>query len=160
MHYHCSVDILIAVVVFGCALAGGFLGAVRLGAWALALAAAGLAGRWAGPAAAALLAGGGDPSPWAKAGGVALVAASTAVLVLVAGRGLRLGLETIRLGWVDRLGGSLVAGGTALALTALLLALAGEGGYSPRSGGAQHLQQVGRQVLMLNRGDVIPPRPQ
>ncbi len=159
MRYHCLVDILIAVVVIGCALAGGFWGAVRLAAWIFALAAAGFAGRWAGPATAALVAGGGDPPPGAKAGGAVLAAASAAVVVLIAGRGLRLGLEKIRLGWVDRLGGALVAGGAALALTALLLALAGERGYSPPASGAQRLQQVGRQVLMLQQENVIPPRP-
>jgi len=159
VRYHGPVDIVIAVVVLGCALAGGFLGAVRLGAWILALTAAGFAGRWAGPAAATLLAGGGDPSPAAKAGGAVLAAASAAVLVLVAGRGLRLGLEKIRLGWADRLGGALVAGVMALALTAMLLALAGEGGFSPHSSGAQRLQQVGRQVLMLHQEAVLPPRP-
>lgn len=152
-------DLVIAIVILGCTLAGGFVGAVRLSAWVLALTAAGFAGRWAGPPAAALLAGGGDPSPWAKAGGLALVAASTAVLVLVAGRGLRLGLEKIRLGWADRLGGALVAGLMALALTAMLLALAGEGGYSPRARGAQRLQLVGRQVLMMHQEAMLPRRP-
>lgn len=150
-------DFFIAVVVLGCALAGGFWGAVRLSAWIVALAAAGFAGRWAGPAAASLLTSGSDPPLWARIAGVTLVAAVAAGLVLVAGRGLRHGLEKARLGCADRFVGALAAGSTALALAALLLALAGESGYSPQSRGAQRLQQVGRDALKLHHYRADPP---
>ncbi len=160
--YHAGVDVLILVVVGGCALAGGFTGVIRLGAWIMALVGAVAAGRWAGPATAQLLAGGDAPSPWLKAAGVALVAATAAGLVLLAGRGLRHGAARLHLGWLDRLAGALAAGGVALALTAVLLALAAQSGYHPPSPWAQRLQEAGRGLLVLpQRGaeETPPPSP-
>ncbi len=151
-------DALILVVVAGCALAGGVWGVIRLGAWIVALVVALAGGRWAGPPVASLLAGGDTPSPWLSAAGVALAAASAAGLVLLAGHGLRQGAAKAHLGCVDRLAGALAAGGVALALTAVLLALAGESGYHPASTWAQRLQQAGRGILVLpNRRAVEAP---
>ncbi len=149
VRYHAGVDILILVIVAGCALAGGFWGAVRLGAGVVALVVAVAAGRWAGPSAASLLAGGDAPSPWLTAGGMALAAMAAGGLVLLAGRGLRQGLTKAHLGCVDRLAGALAAAAAALALSAVLLALAGESGYHPAAPLSQRLQQVGRDILFL-----------
>lgn len=149
--YHARVDVLILIVVLGCALAGGFWGVVRLSAWVVAMAAAVGAGRWAGPPAARLLAGGDVPSTWVTAAGVALAAGAAVGLVLVAGRGVRQALAKSRLGCVDRIAGALAASGTALALSAVLLALAGESGFHPTSPWSQRLQQLGRDLLVLHQ---------
>lgn len=159
LRYHAGVDVLILVVVAGCALAGGFWGIIRLGAGVVALVVAVAAGRWAGPSAAALLAGGGTPSPGLSAAGVALAATTAGGLVLLAGRGLRLGLEKARLGCVDRAAGALAAAGAALALIAVLLALAGESGYRPASPWAQRLQQIGRDIMVLPQARIEEPPP-
>lgn len=153
-------DVLILVIVAGCALAGGFWGAVRLGAGVVALVVAVAAGRWAGPSAASLLAGGDAPSPWLTAAGVALAAMAAGGLVLLAGRGLRQGLTKAHLGCTDRFAGALAAAGAALALSAVLLALAGESGYHPASPWSQRLQQAGGDLLALpnERAEDAPSR--
>ena len=142
-------DVLILVTAAGCALAGAFWGAVRLGAAVVALVVGVAAGRWAGPPAAALLAAGGTPSPWLKATGVALVAVVGGGLVLLAGRGLWQGLTKVHLGCVDRLLGALATAAIALALSAVLLALAGESGYRPTTPWSERLQHAGRVLLVL-----------
>lgn len=144
-------DLFLLVIVLGCALAGGFAGATRLVAWILAVGAAVAAGRWAGPSAAALLAGEGSPSWWLIAASVVVTSFAAAGLVWVAGRGLRRALEAMHLGCLDRAAGSLAAAATALALTAVLLALAGESGYRPDSPWAAQLQELGRTLLLLHQ---------
>lgn len=130
-------------------MAGAFWGAVRLSAAVVALAVGVAAARWAGPPAAALLAAGDTPSPWLTAAGVALVAVAAGGLVLLAGRGVRQGLKKVRLRWVDRLLGALATAAISLALSAVLLALAGESGYRPATPWAQRLQHAGSALLVL-----------
>lgn len=152
-------DLLILVVVLGCALAGAFAGLVRLAAWLVAVVAAVGAGRWAGPAAAALMAGNSAPSPWLIAGGAVVTGAIAGGLVLLAGRGLRQALKKVHLGCLDAAAGGLAAGATALALAAVLLALAGQSGYRPAGSYAQRLQDLGRDLLVLHESGGGPSPP-
>ncbi len=138
---------MILVVALASALAGVFWGAVRMLSGIAAVAAAFVAGRWAGPPAAALLAGHGMSASGARLAGVAVVAVAAAVLVLVAGRGLRRGLEALHLRWLDRLGGGLLAGAAATAVMALLLGLAAAGGHVPGTPWAARLAGLGQAAL-------------
>jgi len=142
-------DVVLVVVCACCALAGMFWGAVRITATALAAVGAVVAVRFAAPPAAVLVAGG-EPGPAARviaAVGVALLAAG---LVLLAGRGLRKGLEAVRLGWLDRILGGAVAAAAALLVATLLLALAAAGGHPPRGRWAGALAAFGQTALELH----------
>jgi len=142
------VDALLVIVCFCCAIAGMFWGAVRMTATVLAAVGAVVAVRFAGPPAAMLLAGG-EPGTMTRVVAAALVAVLTAGLVLLAGRGLRKGLEAIKLGWLDRIVGGLLAAAVALVISTLLLALAAAGGYGPQGRWSRGLAVFGQTALEL-----------
>lgn len=143
-------DIALAIVVAGCALAGLWWGALRLIAWLAAAAAAVAAGRWVAPAAAALASGGVPPSPGLRVLTIVASAAVAAVVVFVAARGLRKALEALRLSWLDRLAGMAAAGGLAALVLGLLLALAAIGGRPPKSPFAAFLSSAGQTLLAVH----------
>lgn len=150
-------DVIVLLVVVGCAVAGLIWGALRMVTAVAAVAAAILAGRLVGPAAAALL-------PAMDGGherilGTVLAAAVAVVLVLVAGRGLRRGLEALKLGWIDRVAGGVLAAGGAVAVLAVLLALAAAGGNAPSSPWALGLAGAGQAMLALHGPPASSARP-
>jgi uncharacterized membrane protein required for colicin V production len=122
-------DVVLLLVILGCALAGAWWGALRIATALVALAASILAGRFAGPVLADLLAGGRTPDASVRVGIIVGVGIVVALLVLLAGRGLRKGVVALHLSWLDRLGGMVLAGAGALALVAVLLVLAAVGGH-------------------------------
>jgi uncharacterized membrane protein required for colicin V production len=145
------VDVLLAVVVVGCALAGAFWGAVRMAAGLAAAVAAVAAGRFAGAPAARLLTSAPQPGAGAHLAGVALVAIVAAGVVLLAGRGLRRGLVAVHLSCLDRLAGAVLAGVLAVVVLAALLGLAAQGGYEPRGAWSARLAHTGLEGLALQR---------
>jgi uncharacterized membrane protein required for colicin V production len=142
-------DLLIFLVVGGCAVLGMVWGAVRMVSLIAAVAAGVLAGRWAGPSAAQLVAGSSAQSGTGRALAIAAVALLAAVLVWLAGKGVRRALKALHLGWVDRLAGLAAGGGAAALVLALLLGLAASGGHAPSSPWAARLAQAGQTFLAL-----------
>ena len=142
-------DVLIVVVACGCAVLGAWGGGLRMASTVVAVIAGILAGRWAGPPAVALFAKGSSAQPAARILATVIVGIVAAGVVLLAGRGLRKGMETLRLGWVDRLGGLLLGGAAALAIMALLLGLAALGGHPPATPWATWLSQMGQGALAV-----------
>ena len=143
-------DLVILLVVCGCAAIGLFWGAVRIASYVAAVIAAIAAGRWAGPAAADLVSGGTAPGLGARVlgtGGVALLAAA---VVMLAGAGVRRALAALRLSWLDRLVGILVAGGAAALVLALLLGLAAANGHPASGVWTSRLTNVGQTVLSIH----------
>ncbi|MFI5142813.1 MAG: CvpA family protein [Thermoanaerobaculales bacterium] len=143
-------DLFILLLVCGCAALGLFWGAVRIASYVVAAVAAFAAGRWAGPAAAELIAGGTAPSVGTQVlatGGVALLAAA---LVVLAALGLRRALHALHLSWLDRLVGLLIGGGGAALVLALLLALAAARGHPPTTLWASRLASTGQAMLSLH----------
>lgn len=138
---------LLVIVVVGCALAGLWWGALRMLAALAAAVAAVAAGRWVAPAAVSVVAGPTTPSPGVRIAAIVVSALVAAVVVLVAARGLRKGLEALRLGWLDRLAGMVVSGGLACLVLSLLLALAAVGGRSSTSPFATFLTAAGQTFL-------------
>ena len=126
-------------------------GALRMATLVAAVVAAVLAGRWAGPAAARLFAGTLEPASGERVAAVAVVAIVAAVLVWLAGIGLRRGVKALHLGWVDRIAGLAVGAAAAVLLLALLLGLATLGGHPPSSPWATKLSQAGQSILALHR---------
>jgi uncharacterized membrane protein required for colicin V production len=143
-------DVVILVVVCGCAIVGLWWGVVRMAAWVLAVIAALAAGRWAGPAAADLIAGGGAPGSGTRLFATAVAALLAAVLVLLAGLGIRRALKALHLSWLDRLAGMVIGGGGAALILALLLALAASRGHQPAGVWAARLTHAGERVLGLH----------
>ncbi len=141
-------DLVILLVVCGCAVLGTIAGAVRMAALVAAIVAAVAAGRWAGPAAAELI-GGGAATGGGRMLVIAAVAVLAALLVFLAGKGLRRGIRALRLGWVDRLAGLAVGAGAAALILALLLGLASLGGHPPSSPWAARLAAVGQAFLAV-----------
>jgi uncharacterized membrane protein required for colicin V production len=161
-----AVDIALVVIGISCFIAGLFWGAVRIVSVVLACVAAVLAGRWAGPPLVLLLASGAQPSITLRIVAVAGVAVVAAGLVLVAGRGLRKGLEALRLTWLDRLAGGILSTAVAFLATAFLLGLAAAGGHPPGSPLARELAAFGQTILSLQTRpnsrampSTTPPRP-
>jgi uncharacterized membrane protein required for colicin V production len=144
-------DLLIVLVVCGCAVVGAIWGAIRMATLVVAAVAAVLAGRWAGPAAAHLLTSAPEPGPGAHAIAVAAAAVVAAVLVWLAGLGLRRGMKALHLGWLDRILGLAAGAVAAVLVLALLFGLAALGGHVPGSPWASRLSQAGVTFLALQR---------
>jgi len=142
-------DLVIFLVVGGCAVLGMIWGAVRMVSLIAAVAAGVLAGRWAGPPAAQLLVGASAQSGTGRMLAVAAVALVAAIMVWLAGKGLRRALKALHLGWVDRLAGLAAGAGAAALVLALLLGLAAIGGHGPSSPWAARLAQAGQTFLAL-----------
>jgi uncharacterized membrane protein required for colicin V production len=145
------VDLFILLVVCGCAVVGTIWGVIRMASLVAAVAAAVLAGRWAGPAAAHLLTGKPEPGSGERLVAVAAVALVAAVLVWLAGLGLRRGVRALHLAWIDRVAGLAVGAVTAVLILALLFGLAALGGHRPSSPWAARLSQVGETFLALQK---------
>jgi uncharacterized membrane protein required for colicin V production len=150
-----AVDLFLLLVVCGCGVVGMIWGALRMATLVAAVGAAVLAGRWAGPAAAGLFTSTPEPTSGARAAAVAVVAIVAAVLVWLAGIGLRRGVEALHLGWVDRIAGLAIGAAAAVLLLALLLGLAALGGHPPSSPWASRISQAGQTFLALH---TIPAR--
>ncbi|MBZ5587700.1 MAG: CvpA family protein [Acidobacteriia bacterium] len=142
-------DLLIVLVVGGCAVLGMMWGAVRMATLVAAIAAGVLAGRWAGPGAAQLVGGTTAQSGSGRTLAIAAVALAAAILVWLAGKGLRRALKALHLGWVDRLAGLVAGAGAAALVLALLLGLAAMGGHGPSSPWATRLAQAGQTFLAV-----------
>jgi uncharacterized membrane protein required for colicin V production len=141
-------DLVVLLVVCGCAILGMITGAVRLAALVAAIVAAVAAGRWAGPAAAQLI-GGGAATGGGRMLTIAAVAVLAALLVFLAAKGLRRGMKALHLGWVDRLAGLVVGAVGAAVVLALLLGLSSLGGHPPSSPWAARLAAVGQAFLAV-----------
>ncbi len=141
-------DAFILIVVAGCGIVGLMWGAVRMATLVAAVVAAVAAGRWAGPVAAQFV-GGAAASGGGRTLTVGAVALAAALLVFLAGKGLRRGIKALHLGWVDRIAGLVVGGAAAALILALLLGLAAAGGHLPASPRAAYLAQAGQTFLAL-----------
>jgi len=144
-------DLFIVFVVCGCAVVGALWGAIRMATLVAAVIAAVLAGRWAGPAAAHLLTSAPVPGRGEHLMAVAAVAVIAAVLVWLAGLGLRRGIKALHLGWVDRVAGLAAGAVAAVLVLALLLGMAALGGHAPSSPWAARLSQAGMTFLALQK---------
>jgi uncharacterized membrane protein required for colicin V production len=140
-------DVVLALVIAGCALAGAFWGALRMATIVGALVAAVLAARFVGPVAAALLVGERGPDHTVRVAAIVGVGALVALLVVLAGRGLRKGIQALHLSWLDRAGGLVLGGTGAAALLAVLLALAAVGGHPPTTPWARQLATIGQAAV-------------
>lgn len=144
-------DVIIVLVAAGVALLGAFWGALRIASTVLAVVAGIVAGRWAGPPAAGLIAGLFHSAGAERIGATAVVALIAAGIVMLAGRGLRHGVESLHLGWLDRIGGMLIGAAAGLALLAALLGLAAFGGHPPTTPIASRLSQIGQAALAVQK---------
>lgn len=144
-------DVVILLVIAGCAILGMVWGALRMAAACAAVAAAVLASRWGGPAAARLFTGHAEPTSHERMVAVAAVAIVAALLVWLAGMGLRRGLTALHLGFLDRLAGLLLGAAAAVVVLAVLLGLAALGGRPPSSPWASRLSQAGVTWLALQK---------
>jgi uncharacterized membrane protein required for colicin V production len=145
------VDVFVLLVVCGCAVVGMIWGAVRMATLVAAAVAAVLAGRWAGPAAAQLFAGGPEPTSGERLAAVAVVAILAALLVWLGGLGLRRGVKVLHLGWVDRIAGLAIGAAAALLILAVLFGLAALGGHPPSTPWAARLSQAGQTFLAVQK---------
>jgi uncharacterized membrane protein required for colicin V production len=144
-------DLFALLVIAGCAILGLVWGALRMATAGAAVAAAVLAGRWGGPAAARLFTGHAEPSSHERMAAVAAVALVAAALVWLAGLGLRRGVRALHLGFLDRLAGLVLGAAAAIVVLAVLLGLAALGGRPPSSPWASRLSQVGVTWLALQK---------
>jgi uncharacterized membrane protein required for colicin V production len=144
-------DVVLIIVIVGCGAVGAWWGGVRMASSVVAVIAAVLAGRWAGPTAASLLGAGAPDEPTRRIVATGLIALIAGGLVLLAGRGLRKGLETLKLGWLDRIAGVVIASAIAAALLAVLLGLATLGGHPPTSPFATRLSKIGQAALAVQQ---------
>jgi uncharacterized membrane protein required for colicin V production len=142
-------DIVLALVIVGCALAGAWWGALRMGTAVVAVTAAVLAGLLAGPVAADLLAGARAADHGVRVATMVGLGVIVALLVFLAGRGLRKGIQALHLSWLDRLGGLALGGAGAAALLAAILALATIGGHPPTTPWARQLATLGQAALAV-----------
>jgi uncharacterized membrane protein required for colicin V production len=145
------VDVFVLLVVCGCAVVGMIWGAVRMATLVASVVAAVLAGRWAGPVAAQLFAGGPEPTSGERLAAVAVVAILAAVLVWLAGLGLRRGVKALHLGWVDRIAGLAIGGAAAVLILAILFGLAALGGHPASTPWASRLSQAGQTFLAVQK---------
>ncbi|MGE5237138.1 MAG: CvpA family protein [Acidobacteriota bacterium] len=159
-------DVIIGLVIAGCAIAGALWGAIRLASIALALAAAVLAGRLLGPMMTPLVASLGDFHGQQRLLATVAAALVAAAVVLIAGRGLRKGLEALHLSCLDRIAGALVGGGGAALLLAIGLAVAAGAGKVPDTPWALGLAGAGKVLLALHKSPLsnvspsnTPPTP-
>ena len=145
--YDEGMDVLLVIVVVGCALAGLWWGALRMLAALAAAVAAVAAGRWVAPAAVSVVAGPTTPSPGVRIAAIVVSALVAAVVVLVAAEACARGWRCFV--WVgsDRLAGMAVSGGLACLVLSLLLALAAVGGRSSTSPFATFLTAAGQTFL-------------
>lgn len=144
-------DVLIGLVILGCSLAGLFWGAVRMATLVTALIGSIVAARFVAPQALALMVAQRDPAGHHQAVAALVVGAVAGALILVAGRGLRRGVEVLRLAWLDRLAGGAIAAAMAAAVVAVMLALAAGGGMTVSSPWALRLATFGRSLLALQQ---------
>jgi uncharacterized membrane protein required for colicin V production len=144
-------DLFVFLVVCGCAVVGMIGGAVRMATLVASTVAAVLAGRWAGSAAAQLFAGRPEPTSGERLAAVAVVAILAAVLVWLAGLGLRRGVKALHLGWVDRIAGLAIGAAAALLILAALFGLAALGGHPPSTPWASRLSQAGQTFLAVQK---------
>ncbi len=142
-------DVVLALVIVGCALAGAWWGALRMATAVAALVAAILAGRYAGPVAGDLLLGARTSSHGARVAVVLGLGLVVALLVLLAGRGLKKGVQLLHLSWLDRLGGLAAGGAGAAVLLAVILALAAAGGHPATTPWAKRLAAFGQGALAV-----------
>jgi uncharacterized membrane protein required for colicin V production len=152
-------DAALAFIVLGCAIAGAFWGAIRLASLALAVVAAVLAGRFVGPAVAPLLASLGDFHGKERALAILGTGIVAAVVVLIAGRGLRKGLEALHLSCLDRVAGAVVGGAGAALILAIALAMAADAGRAPSTPWALGLAGAGKVMLALHKSPASSARP-
>jgi uncharacterized membrane protein required for colicin V production len=144
-------DVIIVLVAAGLALLGAFWGALRIASNVLAVLAGIVVGRWAGPPAAGMIAGLFHSPAAERIAATALVALVAAGLVMLAGRGLRRGVDSLHLGWLDRGIGLLIGGAAGLALVAALLGLAAFGGHTPTTPLAGRLSEIGQAALAVEK---------
>ncbi len=144
-----TVDLVIVLVIGGCAVLGMLWGAVRMVTLIAAVVAGVLAAHWAGPAAAQLLAGASPQGGTGRMLATAAVSLAAVVVVWLAGNGLRRALRALHLGWVDRLAGLAAGAGAAALVLTLLLGLAAMGGHGPPSPWAARLAQAGQTFLAI-----------
>ncbi len=144
-------DLFVLLVIAGCAILGLIWGALKMGAAGAALAAAILAGRWVGPVAAQLFTHQAVPGSHERLAGAFVAGIVAAVLVWLAGLGLRRGVKALHLGFLDRLGGLALGGAAAVVLLALLFGLAALGGHPPSSPWASRLSQAGLTWLAVQK---------
>jgi uncharacterized membrane protein required for colicin V production len=144
-------DLFILLVIVGCTVLGLVWGAVRMATGVAAVAAAVLAARWAGPAAARLLTSRVEPTSNERMATMVVVAIVAAVLVWLAGKGLSRGVRALHLGFLDRLLGGALGAAAAVAVLAALLGLAALGGRPPSSPWASRLAQAGQAWLALQK---------
>jgi uncharacterized membrane protein required for colicin V production len=145
------VDVFVLLVVCGCAVVGMIWGAVRMATLVASAVAAVLAGRWAGPVAAQLFSGRPEPTSGERLAAVAVVAILAAVLVWLAGLGLRRGVKALHLGWVDRIAGLAIGAAAAVLILAVLFGLAALGGHPPSTPWASSLSQAGQTFLAVQK---------
>jgi len=151
-------DAVILSVTLGLALLGAFWGFLRILSLVLALLGGVLLGRFAGPPLANLL----FPSPPSSGQQLlasALAGALACGLLLLAAMGLRRLLEALHLRLMDRLLGAVATAGMALALSALLLGLAAQGGLQPQGALSEKLAAFGQaffQVYKETKRSQIP----
>ena len=110
-----------------------------------------VAARFVAPQAVALMMAHRDPAGHHQALAALVVGAVALVLILVAGRGLRRGVEVLRLAWLDRIAGGAMAAVAAAAVVAVMLALAASGGMTVSSPWALRLATIGRSLLALQQ---------
>jgi len=146
-----AVDVFVLFVLVGCAILGLAWGGLRMATAGAAVTAAVLAGRWAGPAAARFFTGHPEPSSNERLAAAAAAAIVAAVLVWLAGMGLRRGVTALHLGFLDRVAGMVLGAGAAVVLLAVLLGLAALGGRPPSSPWASRLSQAGTTWLALQK---------
>jgi uncharacterized membrane protein required for colicin V production len=142
-------DAIVVIVIVGCAIVGLWWGALRMATLVAAVVAATLAARWVAPGAADLLLGGPAEHGHITALVTAGVALGAALLVWIAGVGLRRGMSALHLSWLDRLVGFALGGGAAAVVLAVALALAARSGHVPASPIAQWLAEAGRTAVAV-----------
>lgn len=152
-------DAVLGLVVFGCAITGLIWGALKMATFVVAAAGGIAAARFVAPTALVLIAPAQAASPGAEVLAALAVALLTATLVLIAGRGLRRGVEFLRLGWLDRLGGAALAALGAVAVLAVLLALAERGGMPASSPWAIRLSELGQTWAGPQQARTSKPSP-
>lgn len=141
-------DILVLIMVLGVGILGAFWGLLRILSLILAIAGAAFLGRWAGPPLAEAIFSPAATS-FQKLLASAAVGAVAAGLLLLAGMGIRRLLQSVHLGFLDRLLGALATMGFALFLASLLLGLAAMGGFQIHGRLSSQLAQFGRGVLAV-----------
>ncbi|MGQ9494685.1 MAG: CvpA family protein [Thermoanaerobaculaceae bacterium] len=141
-------DVLVISVVLGLAILGAFWGFLRILSLILAISGAAFLGRWAGPPLAEVVFSPAATS-FQKLLTSAAVGAVAAGLFLLAGMGIRRFLQSVHLGFLDRLLGAVATMSLALLLASALLGLAATGGFPVHGKLSSQLAQFGRGVLAV-----------